>query len=84
MRTMSHISRITVSLLVGCLAIVAAYTLLAFASAESGWYYAVGVCVTGFLTYRILVPALGVPTRPRWPTNRGGDKDREHLPHPHA
>ncbi len=84
MQTMSHISRIITSLLAGCLAIVAAYMLLMLAGAGSAWYYAAGVCVTGFTTYRALIPALGVPTRPRWPTNRGGDKDREHLPHPHA
>jgi hypothetical protein len=84
MQTMSHISRITTSLLAGCLAIAAAYTLLALAGAGSAWYYAAGVCVTGFTTYRVLVPALGVTTRPRWPTDRGNDKDRERLPHPHA
>ncbi len=84
MQTMSHIARIVTSLLAGCLAIVAAYTLLALAGAGSAWYYAAGVCATGFTTYRILVPALGVPARPRWPTNRGNDKEREQLPHPHA
>lgn len=66
MHTMSHITRIITSLLTGCLLIVASYALFAHIGAESGWYYATGVCVTWFTTYRILVPALGVPTRPTW------------------
>jgi hypothetical protein len=84
MRTMNNITRIVTSLLAGCLAIVAAYTLLALAGAGSAWYYAAGVCVTGFTTYRILVPALGTPTRPRWPTSRGSSTDTTHVSHPHT
>jgi hypothetical protein len=84
MQTMSHTTRIVTSLLAGCLAIVAANTLLALAGAGSAWYYAAGVCVTGCTTYLVLVPALGTPTRPRWLANRRGDTDETHIPHPRA
>jgi len=84
MLTMNHITRIVTSLLAGCLAIVATYTLLALAGAGSAWYYAAGVCVTGFTTYRVLVPALGTPTRPRWLATRWDDTDETHIPHSHA
>ncbi|MGA9316318.1 MAG: hypothetical protein WBV77_17030 [Solirubrobacteraceae bacterium] len=81
---MSHITRIITSLLAGCVLIATSYALLAHVGAQSGWYYATGVCVTWFMTYRILVPALGVPTRPRRLTNSGGNKDKTHVPHPHG
>jgi hypothetical protein len=84
MQTMSHITRTIASLLAGCVLIVTSYALLAYLGAESGWYYATGVCVTGCMTYRILVPALGVPARPRWPTTRGSDTDKTHIPRPRA
>lgn len=84
MRTMSHMIRVTTSLLAGCALIATSYALLAYLGAGSGWYYASGVCVTGLITYRVLVPALGVPTRPRWPADRGSDAEKTHFPHPHA
>ncbi len=82
MQTMSNIARIVTSLLAGCALIVVSYLLLASAGAEGGWYYAVGICITGFMTYRILVPALGVPVRPRWLANRRRRGRDKRLPGP--
>jgi hypothetical protein len=84
MQTMSHTTRVTTSLLAGCVLIVACYALLAYVGAGSGWYYAIGVCVTGSMTYRMLVPALGVPARPRWLASHASNKDKTHIPRPHA
>ena len=77
---MRFIRRITTSLLGGCLLTVAADGLLASVGAAYGWYYGVGICVTGLVTYRILIPAIGVPVRPRWTIPGGRDKSESHLP----
>jgi hypothetical protein len=81
---MSHTNRVVLSIFVGCLLASTTDVLLAHVGAEPGWYYAVGVCLTVFMTYRILVPAFGVPARPGWLASRGSNKDKTHIPRSHA
>lgn len=58
---MNYIVRLLKTLFAACLIIFVASTILIRLGAGSGWYDALGICVTAVMTYRILVPALGHP-----------------------
>lgn len=79
---MRCIRRIVTSLLAGCLLAFFAGGLLARVHAGSGWFYGASICITAVMTYRILVPALGVPSNRMWLVRGGRDKDKARLPHP--
>jgi hypothetical protein len=56
------IRRIVSTAIVGYLALLLAVVVLARLGAGTGWYYGLCIAATSAITYRILVPALGVPS----------------------
>ena len=82
MQTMRNITRIATTLLVGYIAVFMAAGLLARLGAGSGWYYGLGIGATAIVTYRILVPALGVPSERLRALRQRRHRDEPHLPRP--
>jgi hypothetical protein len=82
MKTMRNIRRIVITLICGYLATFVCAGLLARLGAGYGWFYGLGICAMGVITYRILVPALGVPSNRLSALRRRRHKEEPRLSGP--